>query len=376
MKVNMTNSLNLSSKIFHTGKTDYVKSSLFLGQDQGLVDSINVQYPELRNLYKKLKAQDWDEMEFDFQSCLIDFKTCSKTDFEIMLETIAWQWEADSVVSRSITGIGANIVSNSTLWGYWQRVGDNEVVHALTYSEMVKNAFEDPDKVMSQILSLQASIDRMTPVNKIFEQTYEVSHKLALNLIDRDSQDVYNIIFMYVCALLCLERIQFMASFTVTFSYGESGKFTQFAKAVQKICQDEYHIHSVGDMLILDNEMRTDRGLLAFNQCKPFIAELIRSVIQTELDWVNNTLFKNGREVPGLTAEKLCEQVKYHGEVYDFFRMEPAFTIPKKIPLAFTADWISIDGIQGAAQEEKQGGYLLGMNNHDLLASEILSIDI
>jgi ribonucleoside-diphosphate reductase beta chain len=182
---------------------------------------------------------------------------------------------------------------------------------------------------------------------------------------------------MYVCALLCLERIQFMASFTVTFSYGESGRYLPFAKAAQKICQDEYHIHSKGDMIILDAMMCTEKGLMAFNQCRGRIAELIKAVIQTELDWVNLSLFRNGREVSGLTAEKLCQQVCYYGgEVYEFFGIKPEFDIPKKLPLAFTADWITIDGIQGAAQEERLGGYLLGMNLHDLPATEILNIEI
>lgn len=369
--------MSFASKIFNTEKSDYVSTDLILGEDAGLVDSINVQLPELRNLYKKLKAQDWDELEFDFQSCLIEFKTCDRVDYEVMLETIAWQWESDSVVSKGISGIGANFASDSTLWSYWQRVGDNEQVHALTYSEMVKNAFDDPGTVMNQILALKPSFERMTAVNVIFEEAYEVSHKLALNLVDRNSQEVYNVAFMYICALLCLERIQFMASFAVTFSYGESGRFLPFAKAVQKICQDEYHIHSKGDMIILDALMRTDKGLMAFIQCRERIAGLIKAVVQTELDWVNKSLFRNGREVSGLTAEKLCEQVCYYsGEVYDFFKIKPEFDIPKKLPLAFTADWITIDGIQGAAQEERLGGYLLGMNLHDLPASEVIEMEI
>jgi ribonucleoside-diphosphate reductase beta chain len=361
--------MSYSSKIFNNEKKDYIGTELVLGEDAGLTDSINVQLPELRDLYKKLKAQDWDEMEFDFQSCLLEFKTCPRTDYEIMLDTIAWQWEADSVVSKGISGIGANFTSDTTLWSYWQRVGDNEQVHALTYSEMVKNAFDDPDKVMRDILALKPSFERMSVINSVLEKAYEVSHKLALNQLDRNSQEVYNVVFMYVAALLCLERIQFMASFTVTFSYGEAGRYIPFAKAVQKICQDEYHIHSKGDMIILDAMMRTSKGLMAFNQCRTQIAEMIKAVIQTELDWVNKTLFRNGREVSGLTAEKLCQQVCYYaGEVYSFFGIQPEFDIPKKLPLAFTADWITIDGIQGAAQEERLGGYLLGMNTHDVPA--------
>ncbi len=116
----------LDKNIFNTNKSDYTKPSLFLGEPMGLFDTLNVHYPEIWALYKKLKALDWDELEFDFKTCNIEFKTCSKNIYDMMIRTLAWQWEADSVVTTTIVPVVAPFVSSSELWSAWGRIGDNE----------------------------------------------------------------------------------------------------------------------------------------------------------------------------------------------------------------------------------------------------------
>ncbi|MFO5520899.1 hypothetical protein ACLBP3_30280, partial [Klebsiella pneumoniae] len=48
---------------------------------------------------------------------------------------------------------------------------------------------------------------------------------------------------MFFIALYFLERIQFMASFAVTFAIGRTGAFQQIAAAVKKIAQDEFEVN-------------------------------------------------------------------------------------------------------------------------------------
>ena len=89
----------ISDRILNLDKTDYEKPSLFMGERLGLLDSLNVHYPQLYKLYKDMKAKDWDELEFKFGSSTLnsEFKTCPKNNYDIMIRTLAWQWEADSV---------------------------------------------------------------------------------------------------------------------------------------------------------------------------------------------------------------------------------------------------------------------------------------
>ena len=48
-----------------------------------------------------MKSLDWDENEVDYSQCNSDFKTAQRGVSDMMIRTLAWQWEADSVASRS-----------------------------------------------------------------------------------------------------------------------------------------------------------------------------------------------------------------------------------------------------------------------------------
>jgi ribonucleoside-diphosphate reductase beta chain len=180
---------------------------------------------------------------------------------------------------------------------------------------------------------------------------------------------------MFVVALFCLERIQFMASFAITFSYGNRGSFLPIAKAVQKICQDEYEVHSVLDKVVLDIELSTGEGITAFNQKKTEIQTLIKDVIDSEFNYID-AIFSNGREVPGLNADNLKQEVLFFAkDVYNFFKLPSPYELPKKQPLKYMDEWINVNSIQAAPQEEKTGNYLLGMNLKDIKDDD-LDIDI
>jgi ribonucleoside-diphosphate reductase beta chain len=47
----------------------------------------------------------------------------------------------------------------------------------------------------------------------------------------------------YYFAMLLLERIQFMASFAITFTIAKTGLFQAIGQAVKKIAQDELEVH-------------------------------------------------------------------------------------------------------------------------------------
>ena len=101
--------------VFNYDKTDYQKPLLLLGQRPGLFDTVNRHYPEIWKLYKAQKSLDWDENEFDYSSCNADFKSCSRSTYDMMIKTLAWQWEADSVASRAIAPVLAPFITSSEL---------------------------------------------------------------------------------------------------------------------------------------------------------------------------------------------------------------------------------------------------------------------
>ncbi len=680
---------DINSKVFNSSKTDYNKVSLLLGdQDVGLFDTVNKQYPEIWKLYKAQKSQDWDENEFDYSSCNVEFKSCSKSQYDMMIRTLAWQWEADSVASRAIAPILAPFISSSELWAAWLKVTEiecltpdhevltptgwksiatvtkedkvaqwdegvasfvhptntikkafsgqvysfkntqnhmNQVVtpnhrlvkvdkrsgekvvglaetfdydlgatsgsfhcpvsgvlvgehttltpleqfyiaaqadggvserytgercgsipvwfgfakdrkvkrlfeicsaanlpirelsgeergsgrnplrkfkvdvpldlcvdfknfswvdlsdkgsgwceafieelllwdgtmnktcislsttnkkvaevsqmvgvlgglkthfrvgednrketfsdvytvtfkrnahvsgqvikktsfnyegdvycltvpssfffvrregavsvtgnclHSATYSEIVRCSFDNPEEVLGEILKVTESFGRLEVVADVFSKAYTTSHKYALGQVGND-QETYNDAFMFIVALLALERIQFMSSFAVTFAICDTGLFQPIGKAIQKIAQDELEIHVALDKAVLKHEMTTERGKVAFQQNKDLIKHLIDEVVDSELAWTDY-LFSEGRELVGLNPDYVKKWALFNAkDVYGLFGIESKHPLPRTNPLKFMENWLDISKTQPAPQEQDIGQYRVGIMRRD-----------
>lgn len=367
----------LPRKIFNTDKQDYHIPEIILGQDPGLLDSIHTHYPDLWDLFLFLRQQDWSWFEFPFEQCMAEFESAdrdpsTKATKEIMIETLAWQWEADSVASRSITGILANVVTDSRVWAGYVRINDNENVHALTYSEIVRNSFVDPDVIKDKIMAVEEAQSRMKAVADVMARAHYISHKYALGEVPND-QDTYNAIYMYFVALYFLERIQFMASFAVTFTIGKAGSYQPIADAVRKICLDEYLIHSKYGEAVLRHLHRTERGRIAQEQCRGLVVNLASEIVRTECTW-SRYLFRDGRELVGSSCRRLQNWSLFSaGTPFAFLGIDEAvieqygeefekefgfpLTFPKANPLPFMEEYIDLYANQSSPQEQDNPAY-------------------
>lgn len=342
--------------VLNTTKDNYSKASLFLDeQGVGLLDSINKKYPAIWKNYKTMKKLDWDENEFDFSTCLTDFKNCDKSTYDMMIKTLAFQWEADSVASR-ISPIAGCLVTSSELWAAWQRISDNEVVHALTYSEIVRNSFDDPRDILEEILKVEESFSRLNTIHSTLDEISKAAHMYAAGLKEND-QEMYNHCFMFAVTMFLLERIQFMSSFAITFAICNTGLFGQIGKAVQKIAQDELEVHCELDKAVIKNELATERGKIAYEQCKVKILKMVNEVRQCEHDWVDY-LFSEGRTLVGINADIIKKWSDYNtGFVTRFLNLEVDFKTPKENPLKFMNNWLDISSVQASPQEEQNNQY-------------------
>lgn len=351
----------LPATIFNTKKTDYENSTLILGAERpGLLDSINKQHPTLTALYQQLRMQDWDALEFPHTACLLEFKTCSPNEYEAMISTIAWQWEADTAAARTLIPVMAPFITSSDLWKLYSRIGDNEVLHSLAYSEIVANSFEKPEEIISDIMARQNAYDRLEIVANVYGEAYQASHEYALDRIP-NNQDLYDTVFKFLLTTYCLESIQFMSSFAVTFSFAKQGRFASIGDTVQKICVDELLIHVRTGEYVLDWELRSERGMMAFNRLRGWISELLEGIVKTEYLWTDR-LFENGNELTGVTRPLLYAWVNYRAtKVYDFLRMPCPEWIARRVnPLPWMDDWTKINSRQHSPQESRGGNYSLG----------------
>lgn len=356
--------------MFNKDNTTWQSGSypLFLGEAPALYDSINVTHPRLFELYKKQKAADWSEDEIGLEQSRVDMLTCPPETRDIMVKNLALQWELDSVASRSIAPLFAPFITNSELWAAWIKVSEIEVLHALTYSEIVRQCIPDPQEVFNEVLKNEEVLGRAEPVSKAFKALQYAGAQYVLG--QETTHPVYDTVMNAVVALYCLERIQFMASFSATFAVVEQGEFQGIGKLVQKIMQDERFIHAEIDKTVLQIELSTERGKEWRQRCRYTIESIIDSVMSAEYKW-SKYLFSEGRKVVGLNETIMNEWIDYNAqEVYDVLSIEPARRI-KKNPIKFMDNWLDLNKNQNAQQEADSANYALNIIVDDI-GEEIL----
>ena len=335
---------------------------LFLGEEPALYDSINVTHTELFKLYKQQKSLDWSEDEVNLSQSKIDMDTCPKEVRDLMVENLSLQWEADSIASRSIAPLFAPFITNSELWAAWLKVSEIEVLHALTYSEIVRQCIVNTNEIFEKIMGNSAITGRMNTISSSFKKLKISGAERTLgNSKDSHYDDVMN----SVVALYCLERLQFVVSFAATFAVVEAGWFQGIGKLVQKIAQEERFIHARIDEYVIQHELSTLRGKKWFVENKLAIENMLEEVLKCEYNW-NDYLFSEGRKVVGLNKDSMKNWIDYNAQdVYKTFKIKPKTSI-KTNPLPFMDNWFDMNKTQNAMQEGDGMNYLLNIIVDDI----------
>lgn len=338
--------------------------SIFMGQTPCLYDSINKKYPKLWDVYKQQVSQRWVENEFNHEQSRIDFLNCPESVYKIMVLNLAFQWELDSVASRAIAPLFAPFVTNSEAWAAMMENSNMEIIHALSYSEIIRLCIKDPNEIFNMIMTNPAFSERAGKVVTLFNELEKVGAEYKLGLREND-QETYNTVFLGMFALYVLERLQFMSSFAATFAIVEQGWFQSIGKKVQKILLDEIVCHAEFDLQVLKYELQTERGKLAYETLKPEMEAIVEEVIQREFEWTS-FLFSEGRSIVGLTPDLLNGWVLENAQdIYKNLKLtNPRKTVKNTLP--WMKNWIDIDKFQNAQQEADGNNYTLNTVKADL----------
>ena len=359
--------VNVDANIFNTKKTDYGNVQLFFGQEPGLLDSIHKFYPKLWRLFKKLRKQDWDEEEFDFSLCNVEFKTCPSHVYERMINTLIWQWEQDSVASRSIAAVLAPFCSSVEVWVPYVRINDNENVHGLTYSEIIKGSFDNPDEVLVSLLEKVEPMRRLETISKIFSKTFTASHKYALKLIE-DNQDLRNTVYMFLVGMYLMERVQFMASFAETFDICRKGYFPPIRAAVEKIAMDEFEIHAQFGQEVLRIVLAQPDGMTFYAECRDQIVAVINELFRSEITWLK-WLRRDGDHEGFMTYDESVSWLEFNCTAAAVFlglnEEEVEFNFVTKNPLPWMKSHMNLSDNQASPQEEDANAYMVNIIRPD-----------
>lgn len=364
-------------KVFNHEKTldEYSNTPLFCGAEPGLIDTINKPFPKLYDIFTELKVLDWKATEFNHTRSASDFKTAPTAMKDAMLEAIAWQWETDSIAGRMLIAILHPFISSTEYWTGFVRIIDNENVHGETYSEIIRLSFDNPKKVVADIMEFKNSFKRAHELEKSLNDALQLSIKYQAGLIPMSYELFRDCVVKTVITVLIFERVQFMSSFAVTFSIGETGLFQSICKAVQKICQDELEIHSEWGKQTVRYLLQDDMGIKAINDLKEsgWILQKLIDTCESEFEFADS-VFRDGRSLPGLNAKLLKEEVLFFaGDINNFMNLglENHYTIPSKNPLPVLANWMNINNVQAAPMEQDNGAYKIGAVENDIADDEI-----
>lgn len=338
---------------------------LFLGQEPALNDTINKKHPRLFELYKLQKSIDWSETEVSLEQDRLDMTTAPDYARELMVENLAYQWHADSVASRSIAGLFAPFVTCSELWDVWVKITEIENLHALTYSEIVRQCIPDVEEVFKRVMDNEAIHNRMEAIGKAFSDLRIAGAKYVLGEMTKD--ECYPVIMLAVTALYTLERGQFMASFANTFGVVEATQMFQgTASLVSKIMQDERWIHARVGEYILKHELSTERGAVWRVRNADQIKKLVDEVREGEYSF-NHRLAQKGWQVNGYNEKLANEWVDFNfSEIYDTLQLQKDFAVSEKTPLKYMEHWLNLDKFQFAQQETNNVNYVLNSVVNDV----------
>lgn len=353
--------------VFNATNDGYLtkKYPLFLGQPLGLYDSINIAYPVLHDNYKHQMSFNWNEEEINLDNSRMDLMPhrSKPEEVDLMVKTLANLWELDSVASRSIIGLFGKFITNSELSALMTEWSRFEVIHALTYSEIIRNCIGDPIKAVEEVVRNENVLGRSDLIVETLDNLSEAGDKYGLGLI-HDGPELKKIILKGLVAVYLLERIQFMSSFAVIFGMAETGRYEGIAKLVQLIARDEgLHARFTVDIVSI---LREDKDWdSVYVQIIPELEAMVDEIIEREFRW-NEYLFSEGRQMVGLNTTLLNEYTLYSArDVTGFLGLQLNHPLITKLPMQFMTNWLEMDRVQVAPQESDLNNYKVGVITSD-----------
>lgn len=360
----------MSTIIFNNENTAWKTGEypLFFGQVPGVYDSVNVKYPQLFDLYEQLKQIDWRHDEIDLTQTRMDLIRCPATTRDIMIKNLAYQWELDSIASRSIAPLLAPFITNSEYWLMIAKQSENENLHSLTYSEIIRQCLPDTTEIFNEVMKNDEVINRGSRVAKVFSELKEIGAKYTLGLVSKDV--ALPIVLKSVVTLYALERIEFMSSFACTFALAEQQLFVGAARLVQKIAEDEQIHTAMGKETIKIIKNNQLWGMLLYIN-EDEIKSIINDIVLAEYQW-NSYLFSEGRNIVGLNENLLNSWVQYNAQqVYDTLNLSLPFIRVLENPLPWMDEWLDINLTQNANQEGENLSYTMNSVVDDLGTKEL-----
>lgn len=355
---------------------DHKEKNLFLGQELGIADYVNVKYPRLEELALLQRSQFWVETEISLESDKKQWPTLTESIRNKTLLNLAWQTLADSIITRAPENAIMKLVSRPELEGMLIQWGYFENIHSRAYSNIIRNVLPNPGEFIATVQKNEeafarlampvAVLDELSELGDLWLQEREM-RELAreddiMCLSDMEFQElteqVQQKILEVYFATYGLEAIMFYASFACTFALAENDILTGVAKNLQLIAKDEA-LHTVMAKEVLNILMGGQIPSHVVAKAKDNAPQILRDILQTEINWAHY-IFPEGEDIPGLNAELLTEYLYYNARLaFLAIGIEWPSDLPliTKDPIPWMNGWLDTKNQQVAPQEAQLTNY-------------------
>lgn len=372
---------------------DHTESKLFLGQDLGIADYVNVRYPRLEELALLQRSQFWVETEISLEADKKQWPNLPQHIKNKTLLNLAWQTQADSIITRAPEDAILKLVSRPELEGMLIQWSYFENIHSRAYSNIIRNVLPNPGDFIATVQANDEAFARLALPVSVIDELAEIADvwldaRANLEIAEREgtleyteeadllalTEQVQQKILEFYYAVYALEAIMFYASFACTFALAENDILTGIAKNLQLIAKDEA-LHTVMAMevlRILQNGEIPPHVVAAAQANAP---KILRSILETEINWAHY-IFPEGEDIPGLNADLLVEYLYYNARLAFM-----AINIPwpedlpviMEDPIGWMKGWLNTKNQQVAPQEAQITNYRVGATsqaNPDDLSDE------
>lgn len=358
---------NIHSKQFEQGHYP-----LFLGPDPGSIDNVNETYPEIARLRDELINKKWAWNEINLSKDAQDMQNPKlAADVAVMTETLSFQMAADSLATVGIEDVLGLYASNPELKGLLIEWKASEYCHAMAYSTIAKNTYQDPNDLFRAVSGSEVLLKRLKPISDILERAYYIGMTNKLSMMDEGGpayteETLRTQVLLTLSCIWALEAISFLGSFASTFTLCDATqKFAGVGSTVQLIAMDEA-LHTEFNRTIFDILLKIPSWKGTFDRIKPQIQKLFDLVMESERAWAKH-LFSEGRQILGLNALLLIQYVEYlAAPVHDYLGLIKGFKRLDYNPLPDMDDWMNPDNKQDAGQEKQTNNYKVNTQVDDL----------
>lgn len=375
---------------------DHTESKLFLGQDLGIADYVNVRYPRLEELALLQRSQFWVETEISLEADKKQWPNLPQHIKNKTLLNLAWQTQADSIITRAPEDAILKLVSRPELEGMLIQWSYFENIHSRAYSNIIRNVLPNPGDFIATVQANDEAFARLAlPVTVIDElaeladiwlkEREDLEHTREADIprkyLDMEeanfaelTEQLQQKILEFYYAVYALEAIMFYASFACTFALAENDILTGIAKNLQLIAKDEA-LHTVMAMEVLRIIQSGEFPLHVVAAAQANAPKILRSILETEINWAHY-IFPEGEDIPGLNADLLVEYLYYNARLAFM-----AINIPwpedlpviMEDPIGWMKGWLNTKNQQVAPQEAQITNYRVGATsqaNPDDLSDE------